>query len=71
MEYTFSLHLSYREFLPYYQGVVDKVEVHAHSGQRLWVHCRHFRPFFTSAGIHGHFRLKLDAGGKLVSLERV
>ncbi|MGI2258412.1 DUF2835 domain-containing protein [Shewanella sp. GXUN23E] len=71
MEYIFSLHLSYREFLPYYQGLVDKVEVHAHGGQTLWVHCRHFRPFFTSAGIQGQFRLTLNRDGKLVSLERI
>lgn len=69
MEFIFSLNLSYREFMPYYRGDVDKVEVHDRQGRTLWINCRHFRRFLTPSGIRGWFRLVLDDKGEVISLE--
>ena len=71
MEFFFSLHLSYREFMPYYRGDVDKVEVHDRQGKTLWINCRHFRRFLTSTGIQGNFKLVVDKQGNFISLELV
>ncbi|QYK14642.1 DUF2835 domain-containing protein [Shewanella rhizosphaerae] len=68
MIYTFPMQVSYQEFLNYYQGSIDKIEVKDSSGKTLWIHARHFRPFLTTSGIRGYFRLQLDDQGKLVSL---
>ncbi|MCL1037517.1 DUF2835 domain-containing protein [Shewanella submarina] len=71
MEFIFSLNLTYREFMPYYRGDVDKVEVQDRRGTRLWINCRHFRRFLTPSGIHGWFRLVLNEKGDVVSLELI
>ena len=70
MVYLFSVSISYRDFLNYYQGYVDKVEVKETGGKILWIHARHFRPFLTPSGLSGHFRLELDGNGNFYSLTR-
>ncbi|MCG9755560.1 DUF2835 domain-containing protein [Shewanella insulae] len=70
MTFTFPMQVSYQDFLNYYQGSIDKIEVIDCSGKTLWIHARHFRPFLTTSGIRGHFRLQLDDNGKFVSLEQ-
>lgn len=71
MELYFKLTLSYQDFLPYYQGLADKVEVRERQGRILWINGRHFRRFLTENGIHGQFKLVLDDKGQFVSLERL
>ncbi|GIU04390.1 hypothetical protein TUM4641_12370 [Shewanella morhuae] len=71
MELHFKLSISYRDFLPYYQGVADKIEVHETQGRILWINGRHFRRFLTENGIQGYFKLVLDNKGQFVSLNRI
>lgn len=71
MECYFKICLSYREFLPYYQGIADKVEVRDSQGRVLWINGRHFRRFLTENGIHGQFKLVLDLRGQFVSLQQI
>ncbi|AVV82066.1 hypothetical protein GCM10007984_25050 [Shewanella putrefaciens] len=71
MEFYFKLTISYRDFLPYYQGIADKVEVRESQGRILWINGRHFRRFLTEEGIHGYFKLVVDDKGQFVSLNRV
>lgn len=71
MEFYFKLTISYQDFLPYYQGLADKVEVRECQGRILWISGRHFRVFLTENGIHGHFKLVIDDKGQCVSLNRV
>ncbi|ESE41125.1 hypothetical protein SHD_2330 [Shewanella decolorationis S12] len=71
MELYFKLTLSYQDFLPYYQGLADKVEVRERQGRILWINGRHFRRFLTENGIHGQFKLVLDDKGQFVSLEQL
>lgn len=71
MELYFKLSISYRDFLPYYQGFADKVEVREIQGKILWINARHFRRFLTENGIQGYFKLVLDNKEQFVSLNRV
>ncbi|MGL5358718.1 MAG: DUF2835 domain-containing protein [Shewanella sp.] len=70
MEFLFTLNLSYQDFLPYYQGIADKVAIRDTQGRILWISGRHFRTFLTPQGIHGSFTLVIDEQGKLRSLTR-
>lgn len=70
MEFLFTLNLSYQDFLPYYQGVADKVAIRDAKGRTLWISARHFKGFLTPQGIHGSFKLVIDEQGKLLSLIR-
>ncbi|MCL1130303.1 DUF2835 domain-containing protein [Shewanella sairae] len=70
-QFTFPLNITYQEFLPYYRGEVNKVEVVDVSGRTLWINARHFRPFLTSTGIRCYFSMTLDAQGNLIKLAKV
>ena len=70
MVFFFSIYVSYHDFLNYYKGYVDKVEVKETGGKTLWINARHFRPFLTTGGLSGHFRLELDDAGQFRSLTR-
>ncbi|MBV7314612.1 DUF2835 domain-containing protein [Shewanella sp. NIFS-20-20] len=69
--FRFSIQLNYGEFLPYYQGEINRVEVRSHQGQVLWVHARHLRRFLTSNGIRGTFEIQIDENGRLLSLNKL
>lgn len=71
MEYYFSIYVSFQDFKPYYQGIVDKVEVVDTQGRVLWISGRHFRNFVTENGLRGNFKLVLDGSGKFISLTQV
>lgn len=68
---TFHLQLSYHEFMPFYQGQIQNIEVRDMTGQMIWINGRHFRPFFTLEGVHGQFRLMLNENGGLISLQKL
>ena len=70
-EFLFTMYVSFEDFLPYYQGVADKVEVKDSHGRVLWINGRHFRPFVTASGVKGHFKLQIDQDGKFVSLKKL
>ncbi|RTR39772.1 DUF2835 family protein [Shewanella canadensis] len=71
MTFYFSLNVSFHEFQRYYQGHVDKVEVHDSHGRKLWINGRHFRRFLTRSGVHGNFKLELTEKGELLSLQKI
>ncbi|QYJ80582.1 DUF2835 domain-containing protein [Shewanella acanthi] len=71
MELYFKLNIGYQQFLPYYQGIAEKVEVRDSLGRILWINGRHLRSFLTKDGIHGNFKLVLDSQGKFVSISRI
>ncbi|WP_394205813.1 DUF2835 family protein [Shewanella waksmanii] len=71
MEFNFSVSISYKDFLQYYQGYVDKIEVRDHhSGKTLWIHARYFRKFLTVNGLQGQFKLILNKQGEFESLTK-
>ena len=65
MEFFFRLSISYDDFLPYYQGRANRVEVRESKGRTLHINAHHFKPFLTPNGIHGNFRILIDENGKL------
>ncbi|ABV87259.1 DUF2835 domain-containing protein [Shewanella pealeana] len=69
--FQFPLNISYQEFLPYYRGEVNKVEVVDIKGRTLWINARHFRPFLSSTGIKAYFNMVVDSQGNLISLTKV
>ncbi|WP_299788868.1 DUF2835 domain-containing protein [uncultured Shewanella sp.] len=71
MIFYFSINVSFHEFQRYYQGHVDKVEVHDSQGRKLWINGRHFRQFLTRSGVQGDFKLELTDKGELVSLQKI
>lgn len=70
MQHVFSLHFSYRAFLPYYRGEVSRLEVIDTCGRTLWIHCRHFRRFVSVHGLHGWFCLTLGPSGEFIALDK-
>ncbi|MCL1045171.1 DUF2835 domain-containing protein [Shewanella electrodiphila] len=65
------MYISFKDFLPYYQGTVKNVEVKDINGKILHINGKYFRPFVTSAGIQGQFILQLEPAGKFISLNKV
>ncbi|WP_283104587.1 DUF2835 domain-containing protein [Shewanella olleyana] len=71
MQFIFSMYISFKDFLPYYQGTVKNVEVKDVNGKILHINGKYFRPFVSSAGIHGQFVLRLESSGKFISLNKI
>jgi len=71
MKLFFRINLSFDDFLPYYQGTAEMVQVKDNAGRLLWIHGRHLRPFLTREGVRGHFCLELDQEGKFVALNKL
>lgn len=69
--YYFSAYLSYDEFLPFYQGRIDKMQVTDSRGRKIQLPAEHFRRFLTPDGISGHFKLEVSSQGKFISLIRI
>ena len=65
------MYISQQDFLLYYQGQVQNVRVRAENGKTIEMPASHFRPFVSSLGIRGRFRLTLQKNGKFVSLEKI
>lgn len=69
-EYYFSLSLSYDEFLAYYQGYVEFVQVTTTTGLKVNFPAMHLRPYVTRSGIHGKFVL-ITENNKFNSLIKI
>lgn len=68
LEFEFELHLTAEEYLQYYQGRVNYIQVRSNNGQIIQFSADKIRPFITSYGISGSFILKLDKNNKFISL---
>lgn len=69
--YYFSAYMSYEEFLPFYQGLVTKIQVTDDKGKKIQLPAEHFRQFLTRDGIVGYFELKVSNQGKFISITRI
>lgn len=67
-EYIFSVNLSYREWLGYYQGRYRELVVVTDQGQQLQIQAEHFTQFTTPAGLYGRYKLVLTPSNKVSSL---
>ncbi|KFZ38598.1 hypothetical protein HR45_04020 [Shewanella mangrovi] len=70
-QFIFRLNVSFDTFKPYYQGVVENVQVTDINGVVIRINGRHFRQFLTAEGIHGNFRLTIEDNGHFKSLEKL
>ncbi|MGB0833144.1 MAG: DUF2835 family protein [Psychrobium sp.] len=70
-KYYFSINLSYERFLPFYQGVVDTVQVVDDANRRIDLPAKHFRQYLTRDGIVGRFELITQSDGKFIALNRI
>ncbi|WP_033017172.1 DUF2835 domain-containing protein [Pseudoalteromonas sp. BSi20652] len=71
IEYYFSLRLSYNECMDYYHGRFSSVQVVEDGGKTVRFSANHLRPFITSLGIRGRFRMLLTLENKFIRIERV
>ncbi|KPV92758.1 hypothetical protein AN395_01526 [Pseudoalteromonas sp. P1-30] len=71
IEYYFSLHLSYNKCMDYYHGRFSSVQVVEDNGKTIRFAASHLRPYISSIGIRGHFRLLVTPENKFIRLERI
>jgi len=69
--YRFNMHLSYEQFLPFYQGKIHKILVRDTHGRKIELPAEHFRGFLTRDGITGFFELQVTSQGKFIALQRI
>jgi hypothetical protein len=70
-EYYFSLKLSYNDCMDYYHGRFSSLQVVEDSGKTIRFSAHHLRPYISSLGIRGRFRMLLTPENKFIRIERV
>ncbi|WMN59894.1 DUF2835 domain-containing protein [Pseudoalteromonas xiamenensis] len=70
-EYLFTLALTHDQCMHYYQGTVQFVQVMSDNGKRIRFPAARLRPFISSIGIRGRFRLILSENNQFQSLEKI
>ena len=65
IEYYFTLRLSYNECMDYYHGRFSSIQVVEDGGKTIRFAATHLRPFISSLGVRGRFRLLLTPENKL------
>ena len=68
---TLQLSLSADEMLKLYSGSARDVVARAENGQIVRFPAGILRPFVTHGGVQGRFRIRFDAAGRLVDIDRV
>ncbi|TMO78156.1 DUF2835 domain-containing protein [Pseudoalteromonas sp. S3776] len=71
IEYYFYLNLSYNKCMDYYHGRYSSVQVVEDNGKTIRFAASHLRPYISSIGIRGRFRLLLTPENKFIRLERI
>lgn len=70
-QYLFNVSISYDDYLRVYQGSADHVIVTCDDGLTLQLPAERFRPFVSTLGIRGRFRLTTHDNNQFISLERL
>jgi len=70
-EVIISVSLSAEKYLEYYRGYASGVIAYDSWGRRIQIPANILRPFVTSQGVHGRFRVRFGPGNKFESIERV
>ncbi len=69
--YYFQLSVSYTECEALYQPSLKNVIMTADSGHRVQIPTSRLRPFVTSLGLKGYFRLTISPQNKILLFERL
>ncbi|PLY16497.1 MAG: DUF2835 domain-containing protein [Sedimenticola sp.] len=67
----FSLSISAKLFLHYYQGHAQAVIVQAEDGRRVQIPAHNLRQFVTQDGVFGRFEMVLDENNKMASIRKI
>lgn len=70
MKYYFTIKISQEEFLPYYQGKVQNVQVTTVEGIKVQFPAMHLRKYLTSLGVQGYFCLETQ-DNKFLALHKM
>ncbi|MCU7938711.1 MAG: DUF2835 domain-containing protein [gamma proteobacterium symbiont of Bathyaustriella thionipta] len=70
-EIRFRLEISAQEYLRYYQGEVDSVQIRTTDGRIIQFPANALHKYITQTGINGSFRIVFDDNNKMLSMERV
>jgi len=70
-QFYFSLQISQQQYLQYYQGTANAVQVVTETGQKVQFPAIRLRPFLTHTGIHGRFHLTIDNNNRFIDLQRL
>ena len=71
IEYEFALHLSAEEYLQYYEGIANSIQVTSRCGKTIQFPAEKMREFVLNDGLHGSFIMKLDDKNKFLSIRRI
>ncbi|ELR64562.1 hypothetical protein C942_02375 [Photobacterium marinum] len=69
--YTFSVNISYQNYLNHYSGAASTVLVITDNGLRLQLPASRFRPFLSQLGVRGRFRVIVNEQNRLDKIERI
>ncbi len=70
-EIRFRLAISAQDYLQYYQGRVDSVQVRTTDGRLLQFPAGALQKHVAQSGINGAFRIVFDNNNKMLALERI
>lgn len=70
-EFFFTVYLTYEQCMEYYAGTIQFVQVTSDEGKRIRFPASRIRPFISSLGIRGRFRLILSDSNQFISLEKI
>jgi len=66
--YIIELAISREELLKYYRGNANQISVVSVDGQKILFPVTAIQPFVTHQGVFGRFQLKVNSGGRLLSI---
>ena len=69
-EFEFNLHLSVEEYLQYYEGMANSIQVRSSCGKTIQFPAEKMRKFVLKDGVHGTFVIQLDNKNKFISIRR-
>jgi uncharacterized radical SAM superfamily Fe-S cluster-containing enzyme len=67
----FSLDISSDDYIRYYRGDVQMVQVTAEDGRRIRFPASNLRPFVSRDGVQGMFEITLDEENRLLKLRKL
>jgi hypothetical protein len=65
------MQISQQQFLRYYQGSANAIQVMSECGKRLHIPAVRVRPFLTHSGINGRFLLTIDSNNRFIDLQQI
>jgi hypothetical protein len=69
--FRFSIQISQQQFLRYYQGSANSIQVISECGRRLSFPVSRLRPFLSQTGIQGRFQMTVDTNNRFLDLKKI